>query len=78
MGIMIIDNIGGETKLIPHMTEKYIHSLSSSSSVSAREKNGHFGEVIDNHLNGIMMMKCHGNISDEVHKDRFQGTRGNM
>jgi len=78
MGIMIIDNIGGETKMIPHMSEKEIHSLSSSSSLSARDKNGHFGEAIDNHPNGIMMMKGHGNIGDEVHRDRFQGTRGNM
>jgi hypothetical protein len=77
MSIMIRDNVGGETKMSPHMSEKEIHSLSNSSSLSARDKNGHFGEATHNHPNGIMMMKGHGKTGDEVHRDRFPGTGGN-
>jgi hypothetical protein len=58
----------------PHMSEKEIRSLSNKSSLSARNKNGYFGEVTHNHPNGIMMMEFHGNTDDEVHRDRFPGT----
>jgi len=61
----------------PHMSEKDIHNLSNNSSLSARDKNGHFGELTHNHPNGIMMTKVHGKNSDEVHIDIFPETRGN-
>ena len=74
---MIKDNVGGESKISPHMSEKEIDSLSSCSSLSERDKNGHFGEAIHNHPNGIMMKKGHGKTGDEFHRDRFLGTGGN-
>ena len=55
------------------MSEKEIHSLSNKSGLSARNKNGYFGEATHNHQNGIMMMEFHGNTDDEVHRDRFPG-----
>jgi hypothetical protein len=63
--------------MIPHMNEKEIRNLSSKNSLSARKKNGHFGEATHNHPNGIMMMKGHGNTGDEFHRDRFLGMGGN-
>jgi hypothetical protein len=56
------------------MSEKEIHSLSNKSGLTARNKNGYFGEATHNHPNSIMMMEVHGNIGDEVHRDIFPGT----
>jgi hypothetical protein len=70
-GIAIRDNVGWETKMSPPMSEKEIHSLSNNNSLSARDKNGHFGEVTYNHPNVIMMMKGHGKTNDEFHRDKF-------
>jgi hypothetical protein len=36
--IKITDNIGGDMEMSPQMSEKEIHNLCSSSSLSAREK----------------------------------------
>jgi len=75
--INIRKNVGGETKMSAHMSEKKTRSLSNNSSLSARDKNGHFGEVTHNHPNGIMMKKGHGKTGDEVHIDRFPRMGGN-
>jgi hypothetical protein len=74
MGITIRDNVGWETKMSPLMSEKQICSLINNNSLSARDKNGHFGEATYNHPNVIMMMKGHGKTSDEFHGDKFLGT----
>jgi hypothetical protein len=42
-GIMIRDNVGGETKIIPYMGEKEICSLRRNNSLRARDKKFHFG-----------------------------------
>jgi len=74
MGITIKDNVGWETKMIPIMSEKEIFFLSNNNSLSAREKNVHFGEATYNLPNVIMMMKGHGKTSHEFHRDKFLGT----
>jgi hypothetical protein len=76
MGIMIRDNVGGETKMSPYMGEKEIHGLSSSSSLSAREKNGHLGEAARNRQNGIMMTKFHGKTNVKSIDIDFQVREG--
>ena len=77
MAITITGNVGGETKMSPHTSEKEICGLSNNNSLSARDKNGHFGEATHNHPNGIMMTKGHVKTGDKVHRDRFPGTGGN-
>jgi hypothetical protein len=77
MRIIIIDNVGGDTKMIPYMGENEIHNFSNNSSLSARDKNIHFREATHNHPNGIMIVKGHGKTVDEVQKSRFLGMGGN-